>query len=590
MDSKPEFSIFQNFVEMSSVGHGLARLDGTIVYVNLAFCNILGEKYREDAIGKKVETYFPKEVREKLINEILPAVRREGHWSGELLFQTVQGRLVPAIQNISLIKDDEGNPRYFSNVVTDITERKGFEKELKREKEIAEKYLNMVRVMIVGLNAEKKVILINERGCEILGYPRQDILGKNWFDHFLPVRLRKDVNAVADALFKGDIKPVEYYENSVLTKSGEERMIAWHNIVVQDEQGKISSILSSGEDITERKKAEQRLLMERDFSDAILNSLPGVFYMFNKEMKILRWNKNFEKITEYSCDEISRMSPLDFFEGQDKTLIEERTREVFTKGISDAQAQLKTKSGKKIPYYFSGQMVVIEGETCLIGTGIDITEQKKAEEGLRYAMKEKETLLQEVHHRVKNNLLTLYSLVNLQRESLREGLSAEMALDDTKQRISAMGRVHRMLYSTKNFSEIDFSEYIRLLMDDVKATCGTSKCRVKIESDLDSIMLDIDRAVPCGLIVNELLVNSFRHAFSGRASGCIGISLKKKGANIELKIKDDGAGIPFHPLSKESKTLGLRLVSMLSQQLKADVSYKGGQGSLFTITLRGDTI
>jgi len=217
--------------------------------------------------------------------------------------------------------------------------------------------------------------------------------------------------------------------------------------------------------------------------------------------------------------------------------------------------------------------------------GVDITEKKQVETNLRLAMKEKETLLQEVHHRVKNNLLTLYSLVNLQRISLKEGHSAEQALEDTKQRISAMGTVHRMLFESKNFSEIDFSEYIRLLINEIKVTYGTTDCQIEVAVDVDPIVLNMDKAISCGLIINELLVNSFRHAFLGKTKGHIDIFMKKNPNNIELKIKDDGIGMDFDPLSGQGKTLGLRLVDMLSQQLDAKITYKGGQGSLFTIVI-----
>ncbi|MCK5083046.1 MAG: ATP-binding protein, partial [Candidatus Omnitrophica bacterium] len=164
------------------------------------------------------------------------------------------------------------------------------------------------------------------------------------------------------------------------------------------------------------------------------------------------------------------------------------------------------------------------------------------------------------------------------------------ALEDTKQRISAMGKVHRMLYLSKNFSEIDFSEYIRSLIDEIKITYGTSQRRIKITLDLEPVILNIDTAIPCGLIINELLVNAFRHAFPDRARGHIAVSLKRKGKNIELKIKDDGTGMAVNPLSKESKALGLRLVTMLSQQLSGKISYKGKKGSLFTIVFKSVTI
>lgn len=350
-----------------------------------------------------------------------------------------------------------------------IIEHETAEEVLKKEKELAQEYLNIVGVMVVIINNRKEVDLINKKGCEILGYQKEEIVGKNWFDHFLPRRLRAEVNAVADKLFSGDIEPVEYYENPVLTKSGEEKIIAWHNTVLRNEKGEIISLLTSGEDITERKQGEERL---------------------------------------------------------------------------------------------------------------------------KKTMREKETLLKEVHHRVKNNLLNLYSLVNLQQMSLdeRKNRNERLMLEDTKRRIYAMAKIHQMLYRSKNFSEINFKEYIKALLDEVQKTHCTDQKKITVSLELDPVVLDIERAVPCGLIINELLGNSFKHAFPGKKCGHIKIVLHQKARDLELQIGDDGMGMPAKFLSEKCKTLGLRLVTMLTKQLNGKLSFNGRNGSLFTIIFRNAII
>ena len=135
-------------------------------------------------------------------------------------------------------------------------------------------------------------------------------------------------------------------------------------------------------DITERRISEQKLLDEREFSNVALNSLPGVFYIIGPDNRFLRWNDNFENVCEYSSEEFSQISPLDLFEGNDKNLIRARIEEVFVKGVSDAEAEIVTRSGKHIPYYFTGRTIKVDGVACLIGMGIDITERKKKDEAL----------------------------------------------------------------------------------------------------------------------------------------------------------------------------------------------------------------
>ncbi|MCX6580910.1 MAG: ATP-binding protein [Candidatus Aminicenantes bacterium] len=133
-------------------------------------------------------------------------------------------------------------------------------RQLRREKEVAQQYLDIAGVMMVVINADHTVALINKKGCDILGYSCSEVSGKKWFDTFVPERLRAEVKKVFEKLISGELAPAEYYENPVLTKNGEERLIAWHNALIKDEDGKIVSTLSSGQDITERRQAQEMLI------------------------------------------------------------------------------------------------------------------------------------------------------------------------------------------------------------------------------------------------------------------------------------------------------------------------------------------
>ncbi|MBR9705770.1 PAS domain S-box protein, partial [Candidatus Pacearchaeota archaeon] len=141
----------------------------------------------------------------------------------------------------------------------EITGKKEAEEAIKKEKDRAEKYLEVAGIIIVAINDKGIVTLINKKGCEVLGYKKEEIEGKDWFNNFLPVRVRKEVKAYSIKLLSGDDKPVERFINPILTKSGKEKIIDWHNIILKDDNGKIIGHLSSGEDITEKKKAEEEI-------------------------------------------------------------------------------------------------------------------------------------------------------------------------------------------------------------------------------------------------------------------------------------------------------------------------------------------
>ncbi|HEY0864121.1 MAG TPA: response regulator [Lacunisphaera sp.] len=150
--------------------------------------------------------------------------------------------------------------------------------------------------------------------------------------------------------------------------------------VLRDDAGKAYRMLGSIQDITERKQAHAAIIRERDFSDAVLNSLPGVFYLYDEQLKFIRWNPRFAQVTGYTDSEIAHMSPLDFFTGTDREVMQARISEVFAKGLADVEADFVTKNHAHIPYFFTGSLILVDGRRCLIGVGTDITEKKKLQE------------------------------------------------------------------------------------------------------------------------------------------------------------------------------------------------------------------
>jgi PAS domain S-box-containing protein len=174
------------------------------------------------------------------------------------------GHKIPTEYKASAIKDEEGKPKHFISIGRDITDRKRVEVALKKERDRSQQYLDVAGVMFVAIDTEQNVVMINKKGCKILGYEEHEIVGKNWFDHFIKTEDIEEIKRVFNQIVSGDIEPVEYYENTVFIKGGYERIIAWHNSLVRDESGRIIGTLSSGDDITERKRAEEELARHRE--------------------------------------------------------------------------------------------------------------------------------------------------------------------------------------------------------------------------------------------------------------------------------------------------------------------------------------
>ena len=262
-----------------------------------------------------------------------------------------------------MIYGEDGRLRWVDGLILDITDRKRADIALR----LTQFTVDRGSEATYWMGPDGRLIYVNDRACEVLGYSREELLSmaiqdinpefppERWPSHWDELRHRRIFSAESMHRAKdGHLIHVEITANYIEFDGKE------YNCVY-------------ARDITARKHAEELILLERDFSKAVLDSLPGIFYLFDRKGKFLRWNANFEEITGYSAEEIARLHPLDLFAGPDKALIQERIMDVFAKGTSEAEAELVTKSGMKVTYYFSGHIFRGKEEPFLIGTGIDIS-------------------------------------------------------------------------------------------------------------------------------------------------------------------------------------------------------------------------
>jgi PAS domain S-box-containing protein len=213
----------------------------------------------------------------------------------------------------------------------------------------------------------------------------------------------------------------------------------------------------------------------------------------------------------------------------------------------------------------------------------DITEKKINEKKIVASLEEKEVLLKEIHHRVKNNLQVISSILNLQSMYVKDKNTLEI-LDESRNRIRSMAIIHEHLYQTTNFSSISFTDYIRNIVSHLLSSYSTDDKQIEFIDDLHMVQLSLDQAIPCGLILNELVSNSLKYAFSGKKKGTITVTLKEKANKIELRIEDDGSGFPEKFDIFKTNTLGLQLVNTLVDQLEGEIKYKSYHGIKYLIT------
>jgi len=214
----------------------------------------------------------------------------------------------------------------------------------------------------------------------------------------------------------------------------------------------------------------------------------------------------------------------------------------------------------------------------------DITERKKTEEQIQASLYEKEVLLKEVHHRVKNNLQFIASLLSMQARRIADPASLEVFVN-SQSRVHSMALIHERLYKSDSLAEIDFEDYVRMLVKDLLASHVVQPEAIRVDVDMDRIPLKLDAAVPCGLIVNELVTNALKHAFPDGRRGTIRIGFNQTNGVFVLAVRDDGAGLPEDAETRKTTSLGLRLVQILTEQLEGDIALQSdGRGTEAIIT------
>ena len=368
--------------------------NGYIMRMNKKAEELLGFK-KEELIGKSILILAYPEDKAKFIHfwkDLLSGLIARY----ELRVLAKTGYVAHVLATGNTIKDADGNVLEIQYNAQDISESKRAEIRLNEEKERAQQYLDIAGTMIVAISTDQRIELVNKKGLEILGYKRQEIIGKNWFDTVIPERHRSALRQLFQRIINGDLDLAQYHENAVVTKSGEERTIAWNNSLIRDRQGKIVGTLSSGLDITEKKQLEARLSRsQKKYRTIVENSHDGIL-MLDADFHITYANKQVSDITGYPLEEIIGH---DFREFLDSSSID-YVCEQYLKRKQGKEAKpvyefdLLNKKGDKRRIEVKVSMVKGTDKGMeIIAQLLDITDKKKALDAMRKNEERLDTIL-----------------------------------------------------------------------------------------------------------------------------------------------------------------------------------------------------
>ncbi len=330
------------------------------------------------------------------------------------------------------------------------------------------------------------------------------------------------------------------------------------------------------------RESENALRKSRELLNNFMNSATDSFLLLDSDLNFIEINRNCLMLFGREKDEVLGRNLLDVYPDLKNNIVYNSFLEVLSQG-SPIQKDLVLnvpRAGKR--HLDIKAFKVSEGLGIIIS---DITELKDAEEQIKESLHEKELLLKEIHHRVKNNMQIISSLLNLQKLSVEDNCAREK-MDESINRIHAMALVHESLYKSDNLSKINIREYITSLSDQLFGIFGISNEKIVMKTDIDEdLMLDINSAIPFGLIINELILNSFKHAFPGLDSGEIFINIKKEESMMAINYSDNGKGLPESFNLDSLESLGFTLVTNLVKQLKGNFKINEGKGLSIVMTI-----
>jgi len=588
--------------------------DNTIIDFNEQFAKMIGFGGSIDLLGTELGDFFSATdlMRIKANVEISPVNKTEVRITskdGRSTFLEISGSYLPYRGSMVM-----------ALVSSDVTARKKVELVLHqgalRFRHLLENSPGGVVIITDG-----KFAYLNNAACELFGVSDEDELYGEDFIDFIPQEIaddiQKDLNDIRDGfqidyketrLRKLDGSTVDVGIKSTLTvyESKPAIQITLNNVTAKNQLiqeqirvrfiEEINSALKA--EIKEHKATQEKLeKQQREAAEqkakleSIFNSTENLMmWTINREYVITGMNKNFvnwmssffnEKVVigDNIMSVLQQHLDRDFYQGQ---------LDAFANGFKGRPQQFEFALRNKEEHTMWLQAFInpvnmeghLEELSCLL---YDNTERKEMDRRVRDSLKEKEVLLQEVHHRVKNNLQVISSILSLQSSYVDDPRTLEV-LRESQQRIKSMSFIHETIYRTADFSKLEFTDYVRTIVSNLVQSYRSGNESVQLISEMDEVVLNLDQSIPCGLIINELVSNSLKYAFKKKGKGKLTVGLHQKGEEIILLVKDDGVGLPKDFGYEKTNSLGIQLVYALLEQLDATMEISNKKGAEFLIT------
>lgn len=570
---------FRSVFEGMGEGLLITDLEDRIQYANERMTQICGFSHDEMVGRLAYEVLLPRDEWPELQG------RNERRAQGfcdvyEVLLQHKSGERVWCLIHATPLRDASGEVVGTIGAQTNITERKRAELALRQSEERLRGVIEHAVDGLIVHDFEGNLLEVNAQMCQSLGYARDELLALNVRDF--------ELNFGADDVLE---KWQLVRNGGRATVNGRQKRRDGTSFSVEVRVGGVEwngspALLALVRDVSGRERLERELRGAMWERNLIMEAVPDVLFRLDLEGRLVAWNRELERATGFAPEVLLNRPATEFFPRSHHA----RIRDAIVRSMGGEQIEIEAPlldaNKREIPYAFSSVALCDEEGTLLglVGSGRDMTERHAVEERTRNSLREKEVLLKEIHHRVKNNLQIINSLLSMQAEALGDA-RLKAAFAESQNRVRAMALIHETLYLAGDLGRIDVHAYCKRLTSALLRGYGETVPHVQIELDVaESLFLPLDAALPCGLILNELVTNSFKYGFPHKRGGLISIFWScDEQSKWTLRVADNGVGMPDFDVETVTST-GLQLVTGLCDQLEAQFSVCRASGTQWTIS------
>ncbi len=585
--AEEQLLIKQAALDSSMSAIGLASMDGILIYANKAYLDLWGGGRGDDLLGKPLMDFSG---HEEAVQEVVGALMAGKGFIGERVARLMDGREIVVQMTANVVTSPDGRPMCMMASFIDVTERRRAEEEL-RESETRYRLLaENMKDVVWTLDPETMLFTYVSPSVEALrGYTPEEVLARPVYDALIPEGQEAIRRLLGNGIAQFLAAPGgEQFDINLVSQPCKDGSTVLTEVVTRfyrdEETGKIL-VHGVTRDISERARAEEALRRSEERFRQIAENEGDFIWEVDADGLYTYANPVVEKILGYRPEEL--VGKLHFYD-----LFAPDVREDLKKGALAAFAAKAAfqafvnpnlrKDGARVILETSGSPILDKAGSLVgyRGSDKDITERVAAEEALRDSVKQKEILMKELQHRVKNSLAMVSGLLGLEMEGIANA-RCHAAFEKTRTRIRAVSALYERLYRASDIDSVDLRAHLGGLTEELFKTYGSKD--VRLTTRLDEVRLDTKRAVTLGLILNELVTNALKYAYPGGAAGEVRVELARTGDGIKLTVADDGAGLPAGLDPATSGGTGMSLVRMLTEEIDGELTFEQQKGTRISL-------